>query len=68
VNDKFSNASIDKESSVINKGGDAPGGGAPTGMVLDPDGENTLNSEKGGLKANGVQARGIRRCPPVCTQ
>ena len=24
-------------------------------MVLDPDGESILNSEKGGLKANGVQ-------------
>ena len=48
--------SIDEESSIIiNKGGDSPGGGAPTGTVLDPDGESILNIEKGGLKANGVQ-------------
>ncbi len=37
------------------KGGDSPGGGAPTGMVLDPDGKSILNSEKDRLKANGVQ-------------
>ena len=52
---KINNASIDELSSIINKGGDSPGGRAPTGMVLDPDGESILNSEKGGLKANGVQ-------------
>ena len=35
VSDKISNASIDEESSIIiNKGGDSPGDGAPTGMVL----------------------------------
>ena len=36
-------------SEVSNKIGDA------SGMVFDPDGESILNSEKGGLKANGVQ-------------
>ncbi len=55
VSDKIGDASIDEENSIINKGGDSPGGGAPTGMVLDPDSESILNSEKGGLKANGVQ-------------
>jgi hypothetical protein len=55
VSDKISNASIDEESSIIDEGGDSSGSGAPTGMVLDPDGESILNSEKGGLKANGVQ-------------
>ncbi len=55
VSDKISNASIDEESSIINKGGDSPGGGAPTCKVLDPDGESILNSKKSGLKANGVQ-------------
>ncbi len=48
-------ASIDEEAGVINKGGDPPGGGATTGMVLDSDGESILNSEKRRLKANGVQ-------------
>ena len=55
MSDKIGDASIDEENSIINKGGDSPGGGAPTGMVLDPDGESILNSEKVGLKANGVQ-------------
>ncbi len=56
MSDKIGNASIDEENSIINKGGDSPGGGAPTGMVLDPDGESIPNSEKVGLKkANGVQ-------------
>jgi hypothetical protein len=55
VSDKISNASIDEESSIIDEGGDSSGSGAPTGMVLDPDGESILNSEKGRLKADGVQ-------------
>ena len=48
-------ASIVEEAGVINKGGDPPGGGATTGMVLDSDGESIFNSEKRRLKANGVQ-------------
>ena len=55
VSDKISNASIDEESSIIDEGGDSSGSGAPTGMVLDPDGESILNSEKGVLKANGIE-------------
>jgi hypothetical protein len=66
VSDKIGDTSIDEETSIINKGGDSPGGGAPTGMVLDSDGESILNREKGGLKANGIQegSDGL----PVCTR
>ena len=55
VSDKIRDASIDEERSIIDEGGDSSGSGAPTGMVLDPDGESILNSEKGRLKADGVQ-------------
>ena len=34
-----------------------PGSGATVGMVLDPEGESILNSDKSRLKANGVQDR-----------
>jgi hypothetical protein len=54
VGDEVSNASINKETGVVDEGGDPTGDGTTTGMVLDLDGESSLGDKEGRLKGSGV--------------